>query len=172
MLFEQDSNDAENYVNVSSYNNQHLTESAENPFRSFYRKSKSIPLKQIQLFGNLDFDHGFNNGLTYNIDTQINNSNFSTTSPNYIHQLRQQQNLNYNKYQQATLGLSNSTYFNGPLQYQQLARGLRINSANNYMNERDNNSISRTGESSYRSNPSLKYAPLPNKGQFYGYLFN
>lgn len=166
MLYEHDMNDSENYVNVNSlsYGNQQLASIGETPLRNFYKNSKSIPLKQIKLFGNADYEIGGTSGLIYNYDSPINN--FSNTSPSYIHQLRQQQNLNYNKYQQANLGLSNSSYFSGPIQYQQLARGLRINSANNYLNNRDDSSMNRAGESSYRSSSNfpIKYTTLPNKG--------
>ena len=77
MLYEQDTNDSENYVNVNSlsYGNQQLASIGETPLRNFYKNSKSIPLKQIKLFGNADYDIGGTNGLIYNYDTPINNFN-------------------------------------------------------------------------------------------------
>ena len=125
--------------------------------RNYYKKSKTIPFKQINLFGNIENDSGGSN-LNYNGNNN-NNSNLSNTSPHYVQQLRQQQNLQYNKYHQTT---PNHVYYNNPtMQYQQLAKGLRINSANSSV---DNNSTG-ARDSPYRpaQNLTSSYSNFTNR---------
>ena len=134
-LFKSDSNDEDSQQDEQSMsNNQAIT----NESRSYYRKSRSIPFKQINLYGNFE-----------------NDSALIVTSPSA--QQRQQKQQEQQQQQQINQKSQNQNQFfvnsanNGAnntavtLQYQQLARGLRINSATHEQRSSKNSSNAHTG---------------------------
>ena len=192
MQFEQETNDGGDYLNENNQNNllgsssygqqAFLDFGNSGPMRNYYKKSKSIPFRQINLYGNIEQDFGINGnnigggGQMYS-NHHSTNSNLNVTSSSYIQQLRQQQSLQYSKYQQSHLNTaptSSQFYSSQPnIQYQQLARGLRINSASSTIDNSTGNNANNNysyRDSTNRSPHHLSSHPthLTNKTSFIG----
>lgn len=133
-LFKSDSNDEDSQQDDQSMsNNQAITSES----RSYYRKSRSIPFKQINLYGNFENDSAL---IVTSPSAQQRQQKQQEQQQQQINQKSQNQN-------QFFVNSTNNGANNTPvtLQYQQLARGLRINSATHEQRSPKNSSNPHTG---------------------------